>query len=162
MASETRESRLGEGPDDRVLDGTELEAVGRACFALHARMTARILSRTYDAAMREAGLRIAQFGILGAVGYDANVTETALAERLGLERTTLIRNLKLLAEKGWIEPVPGEGRGIRHRLTPAGRRAFEAALPLWRQAQSKVEARLAGIDPDTARQAMRALRRAGR
>jgi len=162
MASEAREPRGSEGSSDPGLDGTELEAVGRACFALHARMTARILSRTYDAAMRKAGLRVAQFGILGAVGYDSNITETALAERLGLERTTLIRNLKLLAEKGWIEPVPGEGRGIRHRLTPAGRRAFEAALPLWKDVQSKVEARLAGTDADATRQAMRALRRAGR
>ena len=49
---------------------TDLEAIGKACFALHARMTARLLSRIYDAALRPVGLKLPQFGILGAIGYE--------------------------------------------------------------------------------------------
>jgi len=139
---------------------TDLEAIGKACFALHARMTARLLSRTYEAAMRPLGLKIPQFGILGSIGHGTTLSETALAERLGLERTTLVRNLKTLADKGWIEPAPGDGRGQRHRLTPAGRAVLEAAIPLWAQAQKEVECRLAGADPDEIRRAMRSLRKA--
>ena len=139
---------------------TDLEAIGRTCFALHARMTARLLSRTYEAALRPLGLKLPQFGILGAVGHGATVSETVLAERLGLERTTLVRNLKILAQKGWIEPVAGNGRGLRHRLTPAGQALLDAAIPLWRQAQEQLEARLTGTEADEARRAMRALRKA--
>ena len=139
---------------------TDLEAIGKACFALHARMTARLLSRTYEAALRPLGLKLPQFGILGAVGHGATVSETVLAERLGLERTTLVRNLKILAQKGWIEPVAGNGRGLRHRLTPTGQALLDAAIPLWRQAQEQLEARLAGTEADEARRAMRALRKA--
>src|SRR5918912_3286841 len=108
---------------------TDLEAIGKACFALHARMTARLLSRAYDAAMRPADLRLAQFGLLGAIAHGSATSETALAERLGLERTTLVRNVKLLEEKGWIEPIPGRGRGVRHRLTEAGRAETPRAGP---------------------------------
>jgi DNA-binding MarR family transcriptional regulator len=139
---------------------TDLEAIGKACFALHARMTARLLSRVYDGALRPIGLKLPQFGILGAVEHSALLSETALAERLGLERTTLVRNLKTLVEKGWIEPVPGDGRGLRHRLTPAGRATLKAAIPLWEAAQRRVEERLVEIDPESARRAMRALRKA--
>jgi DNA-binding MarR family transcriptional regulator len=139
---------------------TDLEAIGRSCFALHARMTARLLSRTYEAALRPLGLKLPQFGILGAIGHGATASETVLAERLGLERTTLVRNLKLLTQNGWIEPIPGEGRGLRHRLTPAGQALLEAAIPLWQHAQSQVEARLKDIEGDEARKAMRALRKA--
>jgi|SRR6185295_16102850 DNA-binding MarR family transcriptional regulator len=139
---------------------TDLEAIGRTCFALHARMTARLLSRTYEAALRPLGLKLPQFGILGAVGHGATVSETVLAERLGLERTTLVRNLKILAQKGWIEPVAGNGRGLRHRLTPTGQALLDAAIPLWRQAQEQLEARLTGTEADEARRAMRALRKA--
>jgi DNA-binding MarR family transcriptional regulator len=139
---------------------TDLEAIGKACFALHARMTARILSRSYDAALRPLGLKVPQFGILGAIGHGAAISETALADRLGLERTTLVRNLKVLAEKGWVEVAPGDGRSLRHRLTPAGQALLDAAIPLWRQAQDDLEARLAGTDPDTARHTLRALRKA--
>ena len=88
------------------------------------------------------------------------MSETVLAERLGLERTTLVRNLKILAQKGWIEPVAGNGRGLRHRLTPTGQALLDAAIPLWRQAQEQLEARLTGTEADEARRAMRALRKA--
>jgi len=141
---------------------TELEAIGNACFALHARMTARLLSRVYDAAMRPADLRLAQFGLLGAIAHGTATSETALAERLGLERTTLVRNLKLLTEKGWIEPIPGDGRGVRHRLTETGREKLESAIPLWEAAQRRIEEKLGGIDPEAARRTMRALRKASR
>jgi DNA-binding MarR family transcriptional regulator len=139
---------------------TDLEAIGKTCFALHARMTARLLSRTYEAALRPLGLKLPQFGILGAIGHGTTASETVLADRLGLERTTLVRNLKVLAENGWIEPVTGDGRGLRHRLTPAGQAILEAAIPLWQNAQDQLEAKLKDTDAEEARRAMRALRRA--
>ena len=139
---------------------TDLEAIGKACFALHARMTARLLSRIYDAALRPVGLKLPQFGILGAIGYGSPISETALAERLGLERTTLVRNLRTLVDKGWIEPIPADGRGLRHRLTSEGEAALEAAVPLWAEAQERIESRLRESNPDGARRAMRALRKA--
>ena len=139
---------------------TDLEAIGKTCFALHARMTARLLSRAYEAALRPLGLKLPQFGILGAIGHGTTASETVLADRLGLERTTLVRNLKVLAQKGWIESVTGDGRGLRHRLTPAGQAILEAAVPLWRQAQAELETKLKDTDADEARKAMRALRKA--
>jgi DNA-binding MarR family transcriptional regulator len=139
---------------------TDLEAIGKTCFALHARMTARLLSRTYEAALRPLGLKLPQFGILGAIGHGTTASETVLAGRLGLERTTLVRNLKVLAENGWIEPVTGDGRGLRHRLTPAGQAILEAAIPLWQNAQDQLEAKLKDTDAEEARRAMRALRKA--
>ncbi len=141
---------------------SDLDAIGKACLALHARMTARLLSRAYEAALRPVGLKVPQFGILATVAHGANPSETALAEQLGLERTTLVRNLKVLAEKGWIEPVAGEGRSLRHQLTPAGRATLEAAVPLWREAQRAIESRLPEGEAETARQAMRSLRKAAR
>jgi DNA-binding MarR family transcriptional regulator len=140
---------------------SDLEAVARQCFALHARMTARALTRAYDAAVRPAGLRVTQFSVLGAIALELDLSETKLAERLAVERTTLVRNLKLLADKGWIEPVAG-GRGQRHRLTAAGRAVLEAAVPLWQAAQAAITAKLADRNPDDVRDALRALRRASR
>ena len=139
---------------------TDLEVIGKTCFALHARMTARLLSRTYEAALRPLGLKLPQFGILGAIGHGTTASETVLAERLGLERTTLVRNLKVLAQNGWIEPVAGDGRGLRHRLTPAGQAILEAAIPLWQSAQTELEGKLKDTDAEEARRAMRALRKA--
>ena len=152
---------IDQHPDIPEVPGSaDLEAIGKACFALHARMTARLLSRAYEAAMRPCGLTVAQFGLLGTIGHGGTMSETALAEGLGLERTTLIRNLKILAKKGWVEPARGDGGGLRHRLTPAGAEVLRAAIPLWQTAQHEVESRLAGADPDEIRHAMRVLRKA--
>ena len=71
-----------------------------------------------------------------------------------------MRNLKVLTQNGWIEPIPGNGRGLRHRLTPAGQAILEAAIPLWQQAQGQLESKLKDTDAEEARRAMRALRKA--
>jgi DNA-binding MarR family transcriptional regulator len=129
------------------LSSTDLAAIGRACFALHARMTARLLTRVYDAAVRPSGLRFAQFGLLGAIAHGSTTSETALAERLAMERTTLVRNLKLLEDKGWIEPVTGDGRGVRHRLTDEGLAILERAIPMWERAQRRSSSGSASSTP---------------
>lgn len=139
-----------------------LDVIGRTCFALHARMTARLLTRRYDDAMRPLGLRSPQFAILGAISHETGLSETALAARLGLERTTLVRNLKLLERRGWIEAVPGERRLLSHRLTDSGRATLLQAIPLWQEAQTGIEQALRSDEPDLIRDALKSLRRASR
>lgn len=64
------------------------------------------------------------------------MTVGALADFLGVERTTLTRNLALIEAKGWVSIHPG--RDARSRVveaTAAGRSKVKAALPAWRAAQ---------------------------
>ncbi len=65
---------------------------------------------------------------------------TLLARDLGLERTTLSRNLAVLEEKGWVRSV-FDNRDQRLRkleLTAKGRVVAEDALFGWRKAQAGV------------------------
>jgi DNA-binding MarR family transcriptional regulator len=68
------------------------------------------------------------------------VTVSKLAGLLGLERTTLTRNLRPLEACGWIHELPDESDHRRRRLvlTPVGRSAAAKALPAWRKAQATV------------------------
>jgi DNA-binding MarR family transcriptional regulator len=50
---------------------------------------------------------------------------------LGVDRTTLTRNLKLVRSRGLVDPD-------RIRLTPAGEEAAAAALPRWAAVQAQV------------------------
>ncbi|MBX3509424.1 MarR family winged helix-turn-helix transcriptional regulator [Parvibaculum sp.] len=126
-----------------------LEAeVRENCAALRARMAARKLTRHYDKALRPAGLKITQFTLLIAVAEGKVKSLTALADLLALERSSLVRNVKLLEDEGLIESAPsGEGRSLGLRLTKAGRRKLTQALPLWREAQGGVEAALGASWP---------------
>lgn len=86
-----------------------LDAIARSCVALHVRMTARAVTRAYDEAMRPSGLKITQFVLLSALSTGQWKSVTELAERFALERTSLTRNLQLLATEGMVEPVECRG-----------------------------------------------------
>ena len=119
------------------------EDVRENCAALRARMAARKLTRAYDKALRPVGLKITQFTLLVAVEEGSVKSLTALADMLALERSSLVRNVKLLEDEGLIEAAPsGEGRSLGLRLNKQGRKKLTQALPLWRKAQDEVEGAL--------------------
>jgi DNA-binding MarR family transcriptional regulator len=106
-------------------------------------MATRKLTRSYDKALKPAGLKITQFTLLIAVEEGSAKSLTALADMLALERSSLVRNVKLLEDEGLIESAPsGEGRSLGLKLTKAGRKKLTQALPLWREAQTHVETAL--------------------
>lgn len=59
-----------------------------------------------------------------------------LSSWLGMDRTTLVRNLRPLQRDGWVEIVGG-GRGSRVELliTAKGREKIKEVMPAWRSAQ---------------------------
>ncbi len=119
----------------------------RDCFCLHGRRTARLLTQFYDEALRPTGLRITQFLLLAAIGEAQPVTHQPLADILGMDRTTLTRNLALLVRNGLavIAKSTNDKRENRIRLTPAGRRAVQRAMPHWQHAQQQLLDRLGSI-----------------
>ena len=110
------------------------------CTCAAMRRAARRLTRTYDRALRPAGLRLTQYSVLAnlarAAGGAGGLTVTDLAWRLAMDRTTLTRNLRPLEAAGWIRIAPGPDRRSRAVvLTAEGRRVFETAQPLWQDAE---------------------------
>jgi DNA-binding MarR family transcriptional regulator len=106
------------------------------CACAQVRRTARLLTQRYDAALRPTGLKVTQFSILRTLEKLSDVSMTALAERLTLDRTGLTRNLKPLERDGLIAIHPG--RDSRQRivqLTAKGRDKLEQAMPIWRELQ---------------------------
>ncbi|MBQ5879000.1 MAG: helix-turn-helix transcriptional regulator [Alistipes sp.] len=62
-------------------------------------------------------------------GYGIMQQTAALSRgRLSLSAGTLYGALASLQEKGWIEPLPEEGRKKEYRLTDVGRRVLEAEI----------------------------------
>ena len=70
-----------------------------------------------------------------------------LARALGLDKTTLSRNLRLLERNRWIAPASSpapdrDGRERAYRITRSGQRTLAAARPGWLRAQSRLRAAL--------------------
>jgi DNA-binding MarR family transcriptional regulator len=113
--------------------------VRNECTASHLRRASRAISRIHDQALEPSGLSGAQFSLLVALSLFGEAPLQRVAEELGLDRTTLTRNLQPLERDGLVGSSPGKDQRVRLlRLTDAGQRALQRAYPLWEKAQSAV------------------------
>jgi DNA-binding MarR family transcriptional regulator len=106
-------------------------------------MAARAVTRLYDDTLRAVGLRATQLAVLVAVGGDDVVSITALAKFMGMDRSTLTRNLAPLEREGLIR-VGNEGwrRSRTVEITKKGRSRLCEAFPLWEKAQEILRRKL--------------------
>jgi DNA-binding MarR family transcriptional regulator len=113
------------------------------CTCFNVRRMARVITQFFDAEVRRHGLRPTQTPILGALHARDGWGMAELSEWLGMERTTLLRNLRPLERDGLVR-AKGGGRGghVELYITEKGRTALARMLPAWRAAQNKVVATL--------------------
>ncbi len=118
------------------------------CFQL--RRAARRVSQVYDHHLAAAGISLNAYSILRRARTPRALGE--LADMLGMDRTTLTRNLKPLIDGGLLAARPGEDSRQRVlHITAAGTRRLQKAYPLWEQAQQEIESafgseRVAGLN----------------
>jgi DNA-binding MarR family transcriptional regulator len=71
------------------------------------------------------------------------IQPVVLAHQMGLEASTLTRNLQPLMSQGWVEMGPGaDARSRLIHATDAGRAKHTEAQRAWKQAQLALNARL--------------------
>ena len=120
------------------------------CFCLASRQAARKITRLYDSCMQESGIRATQFTILSQLMLRGEMQVGKLAGLLGMERTTLTRNLALLESESWISIKPGEDSRARLiAITAQGRGVVRRGFPYWSKAQAQV-GKLLGADGQAA------------
>src|SRR5689334_4370555 len=117
-------------------------AACRQCRCFAVRKASRAVTQHYDAALRKTGMRVSQFNTLTVLTQTGALPMQNLAEFMGLDRTSLTRNLQPPVRKRWIRIAPSdEDRRVRMvSITPAGVAALRKAVPTWREAQSSVDA----------------------
>ena len=119
------------------------------CICTHLRRAARGVSRHYDEALAGFGVNVAQFSLLRHLQRLDRPSITTLAEAMGLERSTLGRNLRVLEAQGLVALADGDDQ--RNRvvlLTEAGTQLLRAAYPAWEQAQIELVERLGARQRD--------------
>lgn len=124
----------------------DARAVVHGCAGVNVRLAARRITRFLEAGMRDTGLSVAQFGLMTHIAAAGDDTIGVLAERSGLDQSTLSRNLRGLERDGLVEIAVVE-KDLRRRavwLTEKGARRLEAAIPAWRRAH---EALARAVDP---------------
>ena len=116
------------------------------CTCMRMRRATRRVTQLYDHALEPSGLTVSQFGLLayllGASQAPSNASSIGtIAEWLGMDPTTLNRNLKPLVAKSLVRNAAdsADGRVRVVQITEKGRRALLKAVPFWQSAQTRVD-----------------------
>jgi len=109
------------------------------CVCFNLRWVTRAVTQFYDAEMRRHGIRPTQGSILASLQAKDSWNMAELSDWLGMERTTLVRNLRPLQRDGFVKTIGG-GRGNRVEvmITNKGRKQIEKLTPAWKSAQNAV------------------------
>lgn len=109
------------------------------CVCFNLRWVTRAVTQFFDAEMRRHGIRPTQGSILVSLNSKESWNMVELSDWLGMDRTTLVRNLQPLQRDGFVK-VSGGGRGnlVELTITAKGRKQIEKLTPAWKSAQSAV------------------------
>jgi len=108
------------------------------CASLNFRRTARAVTRLYDMALQESGIRSTQFAILVGIAKKQPISIGALGDMLGIDSTTLTRSLRLLEKEGLIAiSERAEKRQRFLSVTSEGEKILARCVPAWRAAQER-------------------------
>ena len=109
----------------------DARAAVEACAGWNARLAARRITGFLNRRMQDSGLGLVQFGLMAQIASASNGALSELAQRTGLDQSTLSRNLQVLEAAGLVEIAAGD-RDARRRavwLTEKGRRASRRGSP---------------------------------
>lgn len=113
------------------------------CYCITLRNASNAISKIYDQQLEPFNLTIRQYSLLINVGRIGSANMTTISDITSLDRTSLVRMLRPLLDRGLIEDSAGKGKRDRCiRLTDSGRALLAEAKPAWQAAQDEIEAKL--------------------
>ena len=125
------------------------------CTWFRLRRTARRVTQIYDRHLAPAGLRVTQWSLLATLNGLPPSPLGAIAGAMGMDRTTLSRNMLPLQRAGYVETRVGEDRRRKTlALTSDGRALVRRAFPLWRDAERELRATLGPATTERLRDAL--------
>ncbi|MCG3171891.1 MAG: hypothetical protein GMKNLPBB_00032 [Myxococcota bacterium] len=119
------------------------KTMGRTCACFNLRRATRAVTAIYDREFRAHDITANQFTILAAVVNMGELPVGQLAEVLGMDQSTLSRNLIPLKREGWLSLHQSNDRRERRVcITQAGAQKLMEAAPTWNRLQNKVQQEL--------------------
>jgi DNA-binding MarR family transcriptional regulator len=139
-------------PTERSVDADPHDVLGYLLKHAFLQLTALA-----DAALEHLGIDSKDFGTLRVLAHREPASQLQVAQRLGIDRTTMVAILDVLEHHGIVvrRPDPADRRRNIVELTDHGLQTYDAAEVAYREAE---RAFLAAISPSAAAQFRRTLR----
>ena len=115
----------------------QIASLATMCVCNNLRRTSRAVTNYYDSLLGQVSdVRMSQVIVLVVLYLAGPQTIHELAERMALDRTTIGRNLRPLAQQGLLTLTPGSDQRTRVvMLTAQGQETLLRVLPQWERAQ---------------------------
>lgn len=127
-----------------------------SCLTHGLMRAARTVARGFEAEAADLGVTAPQFTVLTRLKFMGPMTVSQIAAKVDADRTTMTRNLAVMAQKGWITEGSAEDRRERvWQLTEAGGKILAQVMPVWQAWQARLVDRLG---PETATHLLTTLR----
>lgn len=116
-----------------------IDDIANHCLLSTTRKLARIVTSIYDEELRPHDIKGSQLNLLVVIAKTGPVRRSDIGRYAAIDRSTLTRNLAVMAANGWIEEVVAgeDGRGNPLQITTKGRRLIEDLAPAWQRAQRR-------------------------
>ncbi|MGZ5037966.1 MAG: MarR family winged helix-turn-helix transcriptional regulator [Usitatibacter sp.] len=109
---------------------------GFDCLCGNLRLATRVVTAAYDEKLAAAGISSAQLSVLWCVMSAERLSMQRIGELLAMEKSTVTRNVASMRAKGLLRvEAAADARVKEVCVTPAGQRAFAAAIGHWQAAQ---------------------------
>lgn len=119
------------------IGGDELARLYKSeCYCTNIRRSAKVISDMYTKALSEVDLTAPQYYLLINLKRMGNANMSDWSKRVGLDRSTIIRNSKHLLEKGMIEQIEGHGKVFT--TSKKGEDTLRKAEVIWGKTQHKM------------------------
>ncbi|MCK6450438.1 MAG: MarR family transcriptional regulator [Alphaproteobacteria bacterium] len=140
--SARRRRAVARGVPHGVLDGLLGYHLRRAQFAVF---------QDFAATMRGMGITPGQFGVLALIQANPGLTQSALGEAMGVDRSTVVAVIDRLESRGLVRraPSPNDRRSYALILDDEGVRRFAAALKRVRVHERRIARRLTAAERAT-------------
>ena len=109
------------------------------CHCINTRRAASAITAYYDQIMKPCKVTVNQFSLLWSLDGLGQSNVSQLAEHVGLERSTVVRNLKPLVKEGFInDSAQRNSRDRQLLVTAKGKELIAQGVPLWKKAQKDI------------------------
>lgn len=110
------------------------------CNCINLRRASRAITQFYDELLRPSGLKVTQYSLLSHLRRLGPLSMNEFSQAIRLERTTLVRNLKLLERMGLISILAAKNsQAYQICITDSGLESLNSAFPYWQQAQKRIK-----------------------
>lgn len=127
---------MGKDPDQQKRE--QIEQLATMCVCSNLRRASRAVTNYYDSLLGQvSNLRMSQVIVLVVLYLAGPRTINELGEIMALDRTTVGRNIRPLAQQGMLTLTSGSDQRTRVvTLTAEGEEALLSIVPQWEKAQA--------------------------